>query len=136
MVGRRPTPTIVLVGTADETPSISSSWPGAQSLDLDDLVDELKARASAARQSQDRMRQLLEAVVAMSADLDLSEVLGRIVESATALVDARYGALGVISSDGERLVEFVTRGVSAEERARIGHPPRQRAPRGWPRPHR
>ncbi len=124
MVGRRPTPTIVLVGTADETPSISSSWPGAQSLDLDDLVDELKARASAARQSQDRMRQLLDAVVAMSADLDLAEVLGRIVESATALVDARYGALGVISSDGERLVEFVTRGVSTEERARIGHPPR------------
>ena len=70
------------------------------------------------------MRQLLDAVVAMSADLDLAEVLGRIVESATALVDARYGALGVISSDGERLVEFVTRGVSAEERARIGHPPR------------
>ena len=70
------------------------------------------------------MRQLLDAVVAMSADLDLAEVLGRIVESAIALVDARYGALGVISSDGERLVEFVTRGVSAEDRARIGHPPR------------
>jgi signal transduction histidine kinase len=101
-----------------------SSWPGARSLDLDDLVDELRARARAARRSQDRMSQLLDAVVAMSADLDLAEVLGRIVESATALVDARYGALGVISSDGEKLVEFVTRGVSAEERARIGHPPR------------
>jgi signal transduction histidine kinase len=108
----------------DETPSISSSWPGARALDLDDLVDELRARARAARRSQDRMSQLLDAVVAMSADLDLAEVLGRIVESATALVDARYGALGVISSDGERLVEFVTRGVSAEERAKIGHPPR------------
>jgi signal transduction histidine kinase len=70
------------------------------------------------------MSQLLDAVVAMSADLDLAEVLGRIVESATALVDARYGALGVISSDGEKLVEFVTRGVTAEERTRIGHPPR------------
>ena len=70
------------------------------------------------------MSQLLDAVVAMSADLDLAEVLGRIVESATALVGARYGALGVISSDGERLVEFVTRGVSPEERAKIGHPPR------------
>jgi two-component system, NarL family, sensor histidine kinase DevS len=112
------------VGAADETPSISSSWPGARSLDLDDLVDELRARARAARTSQERMSQLLDAVVAMSADLQLAEVLGRIVESATALVDARYGALGVISSDGERLVEFVTRGVSVEERARIGHPPR------------
>ena len=81
-------------------------------------------RSAPRASSQDRMRQLLDAVVAMSADLDLAEVLGRIVESATALVDARYGALGVISSDGERLVEFVTRGVSTEERAKIGHPPR------------
>ena len=70
------------------------------------------------------MSQLLDAVVAVSADLDLAEVLGRIVESAAALVDARYGALGVISADGERLVEFVTRGLSGEERARIGDPPR------------
>ena len=112
------------MAASDEAPSISSSWPGAQSLDLDDLVDELRARAQAARRSQDRMSQLLDAVVSMSADLDLAEVLGRIVESATALVDARYGALGVISSNVERLVEFVTRGVSAEERAMIGHPPR------------
>jgi signal transduction histidine kinase len=111
------------VGAPDDAHT-GSSWPGAGSLDLDDLVDELRARARAARQSQERMSQLLDAVVAMSADLDLAEVLGRIVESATALVDARYGALGVISSDGERLVEFVTRGVSEEERAKIGHPPR------------
>ncbi len=122
--GGRSAHTIVPVGTTDETPSISSSWPGARSLDLDDLVDELRARARAARSYQERMSQLLDAVVAMSADLDLPEVLGRIVESAMALVDARYGALGVISTDGERLVEFVTRGVSLEERARIGHPPR------------
>jgi GAF domain-containing protein len=70
------------------------------------------------------MSQLLDAVVAVSADLDLAEVLGRIVESAVALVDARYGALGVVSADGERLVEFVTRGVSEEARAKIGPPPR------------
>ncbi|MEP6648863.1 MAG: GAF domain-containing sensor histidine kinase [Lapillicoccus sp.] len=112
------------MGPSDEARSITSSWTGAPSLDLEDLLDELRARASVARRSQARMSQLLEAVVAVSADLDLSEVLGRIVESAAALVDARYGALGVISSDGERLVEFVTCGVSDEERAQIGHPPR------------
>ena len=111
------------VGPAEEEPSISSSW-AAQSLELEDLLDELRTRASSARRSQQRLSQLLDAVVAVSADLDLAEVLGRIVESATALVDARYGALGVLSADGERLVEFVTRGVSVEERAEIGHPPR------------
>ena len=112
------------VGASDEARSISSSWPGARSLELEDLLDELRTRASMARRSQERMSQLLDAVVAVSADLDLAEVLGRIVDSAVALVDARYGALGVVSADGERLVEFVTRGVSEEERARIGHPPR------------
>jgi signal transduction histidine kinase len=112
------------VGTGHGEPSVASSWPSAQALELEDLPDELRSRASLARRSQHRLSQLLDAVMAVSADLELAEVLGRIVESATALVDARYGALGVISADGERLVEFVTRGVTAEERARIGHPPR------------
>jgi signal transduction histidine kinase len=112
------------VDDPDEHRPISSSWPGAPALELEDLLDELRSRASLARRSQDRLSQLLDAVVGVSADLELAEVLGRIVESAAALVDARYGALGVISADGERLVEFVTRGLSDEERARIGHPPR------------
>ncbi|MEO7233881.1 MAG: GAF domain-containing protein [Lapillicoccus sp.] len=104
----------------------ASPWPAAQSLELEDLLDELRARASVARHSQERMGQLLQAVVAVSAGLELSEVLRRIVESAVRLVDARYGALGVISSDGERLVEFITVGVSDEQRAAIGPPPHGR----------
>ena len=35
---------------------------------------------------------LLDAVMALSSDLDLHSVLARIVESATALTGARYGA--------------------------------------------
>ncbi len=116
--------TIGPVEASEEGRTISSAWPGARTLELEDLLDELRSRALTARRSQERMSQLLDAVVAVSADLDLAEVLGRIVESAAALVDARYGALGVIGGDGERLVEFVTRGLSPEERARIGHPPR------------
>jgi signal transduction histidine kinase len=112
------------VDAGDEARTISSAWPGARSLELEDLLDELRSRASTARHSQVRMSQLLDAVVAVSADLDLAEVLGRIVDSAAALVDARYGALGVIDAEGERLVEFVTRGLSEEEHRRIGPPPR------------
>ena len=37
-------------------------------------------------------------------------MLTRIVEAATELTDARYGALGVLGSDG-RLVEFLTTGI-------------------------
>ncbi|HET8601485.1 MAG TPA: GAF domain-containing sensor histidine kinase [Segeticoccus sp.] len=103
-----------------------SPWPAPSALDLEDLLDELRARASAARASQERLAALLDAVVAVSADLELSDVLGRIVEAACRLVDARYGALGVISEDGEELTAFITHGVSDEERAAIGDPPHGR----------
>jgi len=114
------------MASQSEVPLISSSWPGAQSLDLEDLMAELRARVSAARRSQNRMSELLDAVVAVSAGLDLAEVLTRIVGSAVSLVGARYGALGVISADGETLIEFVTQGLTEDERALIGHPPRGR----------
>ena len=42
------------------------------------------------------LRQLLDAVVTIGSDLDLPTMLRRIVTSAVDLVDARYGALGVL----------------------------------------
>ncbi len=65
----------------------------------------------------------MDAVTAISEDLELSEVLQRIVRSACALVNARYGALGVLGPDGEHLMQFITHGVTPEQRARIGDPP-------------
>lgn len=73
----------------------------------------------------DSTRALLDAVAAISSDLDLRSVLSRIVEAATRLTDAQYGALGVIG-DQSALVEFVTTGVTDEERGRIGDPPHGR----------
>src|SRR5579863_8802488 len=54
-------------------------------------------------------------------ELDLETVLQRMVDRARSLIGARYGAISVL--DGERIASFVTSGVSAEERARIGAPP-------------
>ncbi|WP_406830709.1 GAF domain-containing protein [Pedococcus sp. KACC 23699] len=71
-----------------------------------------------------QMEGLLDAVLAVSAGLDLSEVLTRIVRSACTLVGARYGALGVLAPDRNHLVEFITHGLSDEERERIGDLPR------------
>jgi len=68
---------------------------------------------------------LLDAVAAISSDLDLHSVLSRIVEAATRLTDAKYGALGVIGQESA-LVEFVTTGVTEAERAAIGDPPHGR----------
>src|SRR6478736_1915108 len=68
---------------------------------------------------------LLDAVNAISSDLDLRAVLTRIVEAATRLTEARYGALGVLGRD-DLLAEFVTTGISDAERAAIGPPPHGR----------
>lgn len=68
---------------------------------------------------------LLDAVVAISSDLDLHSVLSRIVISACELTGARYGALGVIGSDGN-LDDFVTHGIGPELHRQIGDLPRGR----------
>lgn len=91
-------------------------------LRLDDLLSELQVRLQAVLATRDRMRGLLEAVVAISSGLDLESTLRRITEAAVTLVDATYGALGVIG-DGKRLIDFITVGLSAREIARIDHWP-------------
>ncbi|WP_374984467.1 GAF domain-containing protein [Streptomyces fradiae] len=87
---------------------------------LDELLEELQARINAARGTRDRVHSLLEAVVSVGRELDLSQVLRRIVEAAALLVDAQYAALGVIGPDGRTLSQFLTVGLSDEEIARIG----------------
>ncbi|WP_030684402.1 GAF domain-containing protein [Streptomyces sp. NRRL B-1347] len=91
-------------------------------LRLDELLDELQTRIDAARGTRDRVHSLLEAVLSVGRELDLPQVLRRIVEAAVVLVDAEYGALGVISDD-RTLSQFLTVGIDEEERARIGDLP-------------
>lgn len=71
-----------------------------------------------------RLRQLVEAIVAVGSELDLRAVLERIVTVATELVDAKYGALGVLDESGTELAEFITVGIDEEQRRAIGHPPK------------
>src|SRR6266516_1842728 len=68
------------------------------------------------------MRGLLRAVVAVGGHLDLEVVLQKIVEAAVSLVDAKYGALGVIGED-QRLIEVVPVGLDENEIAAIDHWP-------------
>ncbi|MEO6144812.1 MAG: GAF domain-containing protein [Dermatophilaceae bacterium] len=92
-------------------------------LSPDEELAELRSRAQASSRAQERLTSLLDAVMAVTADLELSEVLTRIVRSACELVDAKYGAMGVLGPDGEHLVEFVTRGLTQEEHDAIGDLP-------------
>ena len=88
-------------------------------LRIDELLDELQIRLAAVRSSRDRVRQLLEAVVGIGSGLDLETALTRIAQAAATLVDAQYGALGVLGAD-QRLSRFITVGLASEEMAKIG----------------
>jgi signal transduction histidine kinase len=81
------------------------------------------ARLDGVFATHDRVRALLDAVVSIGSDLDLEAALRQIVEAATALVDARYGALGVISEDKEHLSEFITVGATQTEIETMGQWP-------------
>jgi len=69
------------------------------------------------------LRHLLDAVLTLSSDLDLPAMLRRIVESAVDLVDATYGALGVLDDTGTRLAQFITVGIDDEAHRAIGNLP-------------
>ncbi|GGJ23288.1 sensor histidine kinase [Paenarthrobacter histidinolovorans] len=86
---------------------------------IEDLLKDFVGRAGELLQAQERTRGLLEAVVAVAEDLSLEAVLDRVVTSACRLLQARYGALGVIGEDNA-LSHFITVGIDDELARRIG----------------
>jgi len=73
-------------------------------------------------EQSDRQGALFDAILSIASNFSLPAVLERITEAACTLVDARYGALGVIGDD-RSLSDFITIGVDPETRAAIGHLP-------------
>ncbi|WP_254886074.1 GAF domain-containing sensor histidine kinase [Streptomyces sp. NA02950] len=92
-------------------------------LRLDVLLDDLQQQVAQVRAARDRVHTLLDAVLAVGSDLDLDVVLHRIVEAAVTVVDAQYGALGVLGEE-DTIKQFVTVGMDEEAIARIGPYPR------------
>ncbi|MFF3732976.1 GAF domain-containing protein [Streptomyces sp. NPDC002476] len=63
---------------------------------------------------------LLEAVLSVGNDLELRATLQQIVDTATALTGARYGALGVLDPGSGTISELFTSGIDDAGRRRIG----------------
>jgi signal transduction histidine kinase len=70
------------------------------------------------------LRQVSAAVLAVTRELSVGDVLGVIVRSVRSLAGARYAALGVPDDHGS-FAEFVVDGISARTRKAIGPLPRQ-----------
>jgi signal transduction histidine kinase len=71
----------------------------------------------------ERLHALIDAILLIEADANLDGLLGRIVETASQLVGARYGALGVVAGDGTTLSRFITYGIDEGTKATIGADP-------------
>ncbi|UXY31852.1 sensor histidine kinase [Streptomyces sp. HUAS TT20] len=98
------------------------SRPAAPQLRLDELLEGLQAQVEQVRATRDRVHTLLDAVLAIGSDLDLDVVLRRITESAVSVVDARYGALGVLGEE-DRIKQFITVGMDEDTIGAIGSYP-------------
>ena len=75
----------------------------------------------------ERLQRLLDAVVAMASDLTLDGALQSIVDSASELVDATYGFLGVLDgTSNRRLGTFAVHGLDESQQQMIGALPEGR----------
>src|SRR5262249_6212282 len=79
-------------------------------------------RMASASSFDARLQQLLDAMLTIGSQQSLTSILQGIIESTCKLVEARYGALGVLGDDG-KLAELVTVGVDASTEQAIGRLP-------------
>jgi len=107
-------------------PTISAGpTVGQTKLRLYELFDAMRDRLDEIAKTRDRMHGLLDAMLAVSSGLELESTLRRTVAASIELVDARYGALGVLGPD-DGLSRFVYIGVDDATRAKMGHLPQGR----------
>jgi len=82
-------------------------------------IERMQARLE---QQNRELLALHEAGLDISGELGLDRVLQKVVDRATELTGARYGALSVPTPDGG-IEAFITSGITTEERELIGRPP-------------
>jgi len=83
------------------------------------FVDEMQERL---RRQNEELLALHAATLDVTAELSLEVVLKKVVEQARSLVGAKYGAVSVVDKDN-RILSFITSGISNEQREAIGPPP-------------
>ncbi len=92
---------------------IFSNWVFTQ---LEQREREIKKRTA-------QLEALNMAGVSLVTELDLGVVLQKVVDLSRDLVGTRFGALGVLNEEGTAFQQFITSGISSEDRKKIGHPP-------------
>ena len=97
---------MIVVPEADRQRGGSTALPLRDTLSqlrLRELLVEVQDRVEQIVRGRDRLDGLVEAMLVVNPGLDLDTTLRTIVRTATSLVDARYGALGVRGATGTGL---------------------------------
>ncbi|KAA3642863.1 MAG: GAF domain-containing protein [Chloroflexi bacterium] len=86
----------------------------------------IEQREAEIRQRSMQLEALHEAGLALTTELKLRNLLQKIVDISCELVNAKYGALGVLRDDGSGIEQFITAGLTEEEYNKIGDLPKGR----------
>ncbi|MCV7383746.1 GAF domain-containing sensor histidine kinase [Mycolicibacter longobardus] len=93
-------------------------------LRLGELLAGVQDRVEQIVEGRDRLDGLLAAMLVVTSGLELDATLRTIVQTATTLVDAKYGALEV-HDHNRRMLQFVYEGIDDETFTQIGRLPQQ-----------
>jgi signal transduction histidine kinase len=115
----------------DDGSPIGLLWADGERSASDEAAVAVEAAVLAARAhlvaegAREHLAALDAALRGMSGALEVDAVLQLIVDRVRSLVDARYAALGIMGQNGQ-IEQFLTSGISEEQRRAIGAPPQGR----------
>ena len=84
----------------------------------------MERREAEIRRRSEQMAALHKAALTLTREIELATVLQSVVDEARALVAAQYGALGVLEDNGNYIDQFIVSGITQQQRALLGPPPR------------
>lgn len=87
------------------------------------VASSLEWQQAEAQRRSDHLVALRNASLALTNELDLANVLQRVVDLSRTLLQARYGALAVLDAEGKSISQFYTSGMTPEQRKALGRPP-------------
>jgi signal transduction histidine kinase len=88
---------------------------------------EAQATSAVLKKQADALQFLVQSIKEITTESDdMGNFLHRLVETACALTNARYGALALFDEEGARITEFITIGLDEATKAAIGKPPEGR----------
>lgn len=87
------------------------------------VANSLERQQAALRRNNEHLEALRAAALTLTTELEIDVVLQRVVDLSRQLVAARYGALAVLSADGQRIVRFFTSGIDEAGRLAMGNLP-------------